>query len=557
MNTDEGLHLVHDFPNPFSPDSALPAINWKGSWIIITPIASNGTTSAPIMAPPRTISPPFLKVEIPEPQISSLPSPDVTSVDTSLPSPEVQSPASIPSPEAENNVPDMTHAPLETILSTNLTSPQKQQQNAITSPPKEIPRTIPSSSGKNNTDTHLPSPITDAQDTMSTNTAESSSPRNERKPKPIFLPQNHARTVLRTQSSPTQQRQQLTSSLTNAQIRMFAPSTRGYTTVSSLGAMPRWREASSSASSASNSSHSSSNGNFNANQNINNASSMNGKRQHHKIDRNQEFSAPTARRQVHAGTEQTSPSNDSRIAQRQNHASSSNGRETNTNSHSNSHSSGRLPPSLSAMSELYNPLEPVVSSSTTTSVQFAPFPRELTDRTELERYVASNAGPPNVGPTTIVRIKREGMRDAPRGELEIEISLSASVSGLKAKIRALTGMTIREQRLTLDKTVLHPDLKMQSLQEELEEGKILTLSKRAGEGRIEVETVDGRIHAFDCGPKDFVADLEDAVLEKIFNNSDRAKFHLLNGGHRLRRPSTLHAAGVKSGHRLRLIFNSY
>lgn len=180
-------------------------------------------------------------------------------------------------------------------------------------------------------------------------------------------------------------------------------------------------------------------------------------------------------------------------------------------------------------------------------------PVDFTDRAELDRAIASNAGPPNVGPTMNIAVKRDGMRHS---SLEVEVALSATVRGLKAKLRALTGMLIREQRLWLGKTLVHPDLKISALAEEITEGnKALVLSKRTGPWRIDVEAMDGRLYNFDFGPKDYVADLEDAVLEKIFNGVDR-KFHLLNGGHRLRRPTTLIDSGLRNGHKVRLVLNT-
>ena len=75
--------------------------------------------------------------------------------------------------------------------------------------------------------------------------------------------------------------------------------------------------------------------------------------------------------------------------------------------------------------------------------------------------------------------------------------------------------------------------------------------------KIDVETLDGRVHSFDIGPKDYVADLEDSVHEKVFHAQDtQFHFHLLNGGHRLRRPATLAASGIKNGHKLRIVLNS-
>jgi hypothetical protein len=153
----------------------------------------------------------------------------------------------------------------------------------------------------------------------------------------------------------------------------------------------------------------------------------------------------------------------------------------------------------------------------------------------------------------IVTVKRDGLRES----FDIEISLSASVGGLKSKLKALTGMCIREQRLSLGRVVLHPDLKISSLREELEDVGFLSLSKRSGMWKIDVETLDGRVYSFDIGPKDYVADLEDSVHEKLFQQVDaQFHFHLLNGGHRLRRPATLASSGIKNGHKLRIVLNS-
>jgi len=209
---------------------------------------------------------------------------------------------------------------------------------------------------------------------------------------------------------------------------------------------------------------------------------------------------------------------------------------------------------------LYNPLEEPLGTPTNGKTQTEPIfvfpeaPVDFTDRAELDRAIANNAGPPNVGPTIVVCIKRDGMRHS---TLEVEVALSATIRGLKHKLRALTGMLVREQRLWLGKVLIHPDLKISALSEELLDGnnKSLILSKRNGPWRIDVEAMDGRIYAFDFGPKDYVADLEDAALEKIFNGIDR-KFHLLNGGHRLRRPSTLIDSGIRNGHKVRLVLNT-
>lgn len=176
-------------------------------------------------------------------------------------------------------------------------------------------------------------------------------------------------------------------------------------------------------------------------------------------------------------------------------------------------------------------------------------PAALLSHVELTRVVARAAGPPNVGPLTTLTIRKEGSKNA--SDYEVEISLAASVSGLKEKLKALSGMPIREQRLTMDSLVLHPDMLISSLSDL--PGPIM-LIKRTSQMRIFVETINGHSHLFDCSPDDFVADIEDFVREKgLFPSS--TQFHILNGGHRLYRSRTLANSGIKSGHRLRVFAN--
>lgn len=534
VNTENGLSLVHDFPNPFSPDSALPAINWKGSWIIITPTLPGSAISAPVM-PTRTVvaslkrepkSTTFFEVI---PDDSSLPSPESPSTDMRIPEEDLGLPISMesePEIQAENNA-TLHQAPISPV-------------RVVEVPP-------------------LPS-IPDN--------------RNNEEIKPITR-----------QMTP-----QVPRPLSNSEIRMRAPSTRGYTTVQELGEIPRWSEVeerhlaqqhhrsqgSRSAQPQNRNGREASNGRRSAEAEY--PSQRNGKRSHYDRDNvpsgrsssvHADYRPPSPRRPA---TDSFGEAPDRRFPQY--------GRESANGNHMNSRLNERngdrerertisSPPPIHRApiprsndhhdrASSRNAEEPVAPRSTVASSPvslsiFPPLPAELTDRSELERYVASNAGPPNVGPTITVWVTREGM---PQKDLEVEIATSASVSGLKAKLRAITGMPIREQRLSLGKTTLHPDHKMSSLQEEINLGATIQLIKRGGEGRIEVETVDGRIHAFEMGPKDFVADLEDAVIEKVFPNADRVRFHLLNGGHRLRRPSTILAAGVKAGHKLRLVLSA-
>lgn len=530
VNTEQGLSLVHDFPNPFSPDSALPAINWKGAWIIITPVAPG----APIVAPrmPSAAALPIFKRET-----SFLPHTEVIRDDSSLPSPES------PSTELRVSLPDPEPAPL------------------VVAEPELVAEIV--------------SPI--ASPIVPVSIAEVALPRS---PPP---PARHSEDRKPAIRQPTPQVMQ---PLSNTEIRMRAPSTRNYTTVEAIREIPRWQEVEQDR--LAHSSNRSQYGRNDSQQNRNGRGTSNGRhtpesdyppqrsgkrslydRENLSSGRSQpshsDYRPPSPRRSSHdrsmPSDRRPSPSYSNDNRPQHNSEFRDRDRYGERDRDPSPPRSHRAP--LSASNDRYDSAEAPRSSSSSVSAAassstapaasiFPPLPAELTDRSELERYVASNAGPPNVGPTLTVWVTREGM---PQRDLEVEIALSASVSGLKAKLRAITGMPIREQRLALGKIVLHPDHKMSSLKEEIQQGATILLTKRGGEGKIDVETVDGRSHSFEFGPKDFVADLEDAVAEKVFNNVERVRFHLLNGGHRLRRPSTLLAAGVKSGHKVRLVLS--
>lgn len=530
VNTEQGLSLVHDFPNPFSPDSALPAINWKGAWIIITPVVPGTAIIAPVM-PNATALPVFKR------ETSSLPPPEVIRDDSSLPSPES------PSAELRVSLPDPETAPIM-VVEPEIVSEVIAPISAPTVPTTPIETLPPRSS---------PSPVYHIEDT-----------------KPILR-----------QATP-----QVSQPLSNTEIRMRAPSTRNYTTVEAIREIPRWQEVEQER--AHHSSNRSQYGRSDSQQNRNGRGPSNGRhspesdyppqrsgkrsmyeRENVASGRSQsnhsDYRPPSPRRSPHdrpmSSDRRPSPSYSNDNRPHNNSEFRDRDRYGDRDRDSSPPRALRAPiPTTTIRHDL---TEPARTNSTTASpVQptpsapaasiFPPLPAELTDRSELERYVASNAGPPNVGPTLTVWVTREGM---PQRDLEVEIAVSASVSGLKAKLRAITGMPIREQRLLMGKIVLHPDHKMSSLKEEITQGATIMLIKRGGEGKIDVETVDGRSHSFEFGPKDFVADLEDAVAEKVFNNAERVRFHLLNGGHRLRRPSTLMAAGVKSGHKVRLVLS--
>lgn len=536
VNTEQGLSLVHDFPNPFSPDSALPAINWKGSWIIITPVASGTPFTTPIMPSTNAIA--SLKVDP-----SSLPPPEHIPDDSSLPSPDTPLRDSfIPSPGPE--VMEISPPEPESLIQDPLP--------IVRAPEHVIPDPEPSSRSS--------SPKTASTEDI----------------KPIV------RIATPVMPQP----------LSNTDIRMRAPSTRPYTTVQSIGEIPRWREVeSANTSQSSNRMQSSHNGSYPSRSSYSSSSGRhspdrdyppqrNGKRSIYDRDNmssgrsHGDYRPPSPRRasldrrEVNGRATRSSYSRESSSLNGSNSRDSTRNdeRERDRNFGPSSSAPLRSPvPTNSTDTHTRDSLRSTSMRDTVTTPNystratsqsvslFPPLPAELTDRSELERYVANNAGPPNIGPTITVMVTRDGI---PQKDIEVEIATSASVSGLKAKLRAITGMFVREQRLTLGKSVLHPDLKISSLQEEIAEGKTLLLSKRSGEGRIEVETMDGRIHAFECGPSDYVADLEDAVLEKVFNNTERVRFHLLNGGHRLRRPATLNTAGVKAGHKLRLVLSA-
>ena len=484
MNTEDGLLLVHDFPNPFIPSESLPAINWRGSWVIVTPQSSSAPSApvamqnVPVMNQPNSAPLP--------PSITSSPSEA-----TSLPSPEPQSPIPLPA-ETPDPIP---HHPTEEPLQADLF----QTEN-----PPEVKPIV----------SHLSRP---AQN-------------------PLPAPRDF--------------------------------NSRRYGTVNAMSTMPRWSETPTVPSASSSDSYPPSSRSSDRGPPINNKNRRRPGaelmprhgRTTNGLHENSDLHAPPAKRIAPAQIDSSPQASSRRASLRSSSTSGNQPQGSRNGAHIASPSRSTTVAAIATPSaDLYNPLEPIETSARveTTSTPSAPaiafsdLPRELFDHDELERTIASNAGPPNIGPTLVVTVKRDGAR----GILPVEVALSASISGLKLKLRALTGLLIREQRLILGKLFLHPDLKVSSLKDEIHNGKHIVLHKRSDQWRIDVETIDGRIATFDFGPKDYVADLEDAVQEKLFNGVAR-RFHLLNGGHRLRRPNTLSESGIKSGHKVRVILSS-